>query len=176
MLAVKFITKGVGFFVCEVEEEARREARDRVKIVCRIRVIRAALVKRRVRDVHVALAVHLSVTKVISRAVRANTDIVSYLFDRAHELVRVACHQSTVGVLGHSEFRSICLLFSTHVVVLCLGDHLAIVSALLIFGWVGLVELVDDYISSEVGVALTELPRDLRFTTNQLLSVFTSHR
>jgi hypothetical protein len=137
MLAVKFVTQGEGFFICEVEEEARREARDRVKVLGRIRFIRAALVKRRVRNVHEALAVHCSVTKVIARAVGANTDIVSYLLDCARELVRVACHQSTVGVLGHSEFRSIGLQFSTHVIVLCLRDHLAIVSALLIFGWVG---------------------------------------
>ena len=176
MLAVKLITQGEGFFVCEVEEEAGRETGDRVKIVGWVRFIRAALVKRRVCDVHVALAVHFSVTKVISRAVGAYTDIVSYLFDWARELVRVACHQSTIGVLGHSEFSSVWLWFSTHVIVLCLGDHLAIVSALLIFGGVGLVELVDDDISSEVGVALTELPRDLRFTTNQLFSVFTSQR
>jgi hypothetical protein len=33
MLAVKLVTQGEGFFVCEVEEEAGRETGDRVKIV-----------------------------------------------------------------------------------------------------------------------------------------------
>ena len=85
----------------------------------------------------------------------------------------VASHQSAVGVLGDTELFS--TLLSTHVVVLGLGDELAIVHAFLVFGGVRLVELVDDYIALESVRALTESPSDFRFAPNFLNSIFTSH-
>ena len=60
------------------------------------------------------------------------------------------------------------------VVILSLRNQLAIVSALLALGRVGFVELVDDYVTVDATVALTQLPRDLRLTSNLLSSIFTS--
>ena len=92
----------------------------------------------------------------------------------AVELVSVASHQSAVGVFGHTEH--FLTLFSAHVIILSLGDHLAVVHALLLLVRVRLIKLVNNNISSQTAVALTELSCDLRFAPNLLNSVFTSHR
>lgn len=84
----------------------------------------------------------------------------------------VASHQSAVGVLGDTELFG--TLLSTHIVVLSLGDELAIVHTLLVFGGVRLVELVDDNIALQGARALTESPSDFRFAPNFLNSIFTS--
>jgi hypothetical protein len=88
--------------------------------------------------------------------------------------VSVASHESAVSLLGHTE--SLLAIFSAHVVILGLLDHLPVVNALLVLGRVRLVKLVDNDISAKVLVALTELSSDLRFATNLFNSVFTSQR
>lgn len=157
MLAVEVVAQGKGLLRGEVKVEAGREARDGVQVIGRVRLVSAAFVKWRVSDVHVALIVHCSVAEVVSRSLRTDTDIVSYFFDVAAELVSVASHESAIGVLGHSEGLALLQLLA-EVVVLSLGDQLTVVSALLALGRVGLVELVDDNVTADAGVALTQLP------------------
>ena len=76
--------------------------------------------------------------------------------------MRVAGHQSAVGVLGHTEPVTGLTVLLTHVVVLCLGNHLPIVNTFLVFSRVRLVQLVDYNVTGQSFRALTEFPSDLR--------------